>query len=613
MKFSSPLLAAMLAASAASSYAANDVTESDPIFVTATRTTQTADEALASVTVITRQDIERSQAQSVSELLTGLAGIDSTVNGGYGKTTSLFLRGTNSNDVLVMIDGVKVGSATTGTTAFEFLPLDQIDHIEIVRGPRSSLYGSEAIGGVIQIFTRQGTGKPDAYATAGAGSYNTRNVSAGLSTAQDGTDISLSAARFKTGGFNACKGSLTDACFTVEPDKDGYNNDSATASLRHRFDNSTDIGIRLFRAQGHTDYDGNPNQTHFIQQAVGADLNFLPINNWQMKLSAGQSQDNSDNFKDTTYSSRFNTQRDTASWQNDLTLSKDHLLTLGVDRQADHVIGDCPPFNCVFAVDRRTNKGLYGQIQSRLDNNDLLFSLRRDDNDAFGKYSTGNAAWGYAFSKTLRLTASYGTAFRAPTFNELYFPNYGNPNLQPEKSKSVETGLHGKQAWGGWDVRAYQTSIDHLINTVCDPVTFNCTAENVDEARIRGLETQLFTTLGGWRSGLSLSVTDPRDVATDHVLARRSKRTLRLDTDRAFGKTRFGMTWLAQGRRFDDAANTVAVGGYGLLNLRAEYDLSKDWLVRAHLDNVLDKQYETVHDYNTPGRSLFVSLNYQMR
>ena len=603
MKFSSPLLAAVLAASVVSSYATADNTESDPIFVTATRTAQTADESLASVTVITRQDIERSQAASVSELLTGLAGIDSTVNGGYGKTTSLFLRGTNSDHVLVMIDGIKIGSATLGTTAFEFLPLDQVDHIEIVRGPRSSLYGSEAIGGVIQIFTRQGMDKPEAHATAGAGSYNTRSVSAGLSTAQDGTGLNLSAARFKTGGFNARQ--PTSGPFGVdEPDKDGYTNDSATAGLRHRFDNGADVGVHLFRAQGHTDYDGNPNQTNFIQQAVGADLGFSPSDIWRLTLRAGQSQDNSDNFKDRTFSSRFNTQRGTASWQNDVTLGKDHLLTLGVDRETDHVIGDCPPFNCVFTVDRRTDKGVYGQLQSRLDNNDFLFSLRRDDNDAFGKYSTGNAAWGYAFSKALRLTASYGTAFKAPTFNQLFFPGYGNPDLRPEKSKSLETGLHGKQAWGSWDVRAYQTDINDLIDI---------TPANVNEARIRGLETQISTTLAGWRSGLSLSVLDPRDVATGHVLQRRSKQTLRLDADRAFGRTHFGMTWLAQGRRFDDTANTVVVGGYGLLNLRAQYDLSKDWLVRAHLDNVFDKRYETVRTYNSPGRSLFVSLGYQMR
>ncbi|MHB8741576.1 MAG: TonB-dependent vitamin B12 receptor [Sulfuricaulis sp.] len=608
MKFSSPLLAAALVASSASSYAATDITESEPIFVTATRTAQTADESLASVTVITRQDIERSQATSISELLTGLAGIDSTVNGGYGNTTSLFLSGTNSNDVLVMIDGIKVGSATTGTTAFELLPLDQIDHIEIVRGPRSSLYGSEAVGGVIQIFTRQGTGKPDAHASVGVGSYDTHTVSAGLSTTQDGTDLSLNAAHFKTGGFNACKGSLSDACFTLDTHKDGYINDSASVGLRQHFDNSTDIGLHLFRAQGNTQYDGSfENNTNFVQQVVGTDLGFSPLNDWQVKLRAGQSQDDEDNFEDTTFSSRFNTQRGTASWQNDVTLGKDQLLTLGADRQVDHVIS-----TTAYAVDRRTDKGIYGQLQSRLDNNDLLFSVRRDDNNSFGKHDTGNTAWGYALSKTLRLTASYGTAFRAPTFNELYFPGFGNPNLRPEKSKSLETGLHGKQDWGNWDVRAYQTDINDLINTVCD-INFVCTAENIDRARIRGLETQIFTTLANWRTGLTLSVTDPRDVATGNLLPRRAEKTLRLDADRQFGKTRFGMTWLAQGRRFDDAANTVVVGGYGLLNLRMEYDLSKDWLVRAHLNNALDKKYELVHDYNTPGQSLFVSLNYQMR
>lgn len=608
MKFSSPLLAAVLAASAVSSHAATDITESDPIVVTATRTAQTADEALASVTVITREDIERRQATSLSELLTGLAGIDGTVSGGYGKTTSLFLRGTNSDHVLVMVDGIKIGSATTGMAALEFLPLTQVERIEIVRGPRSSLYGSEAVGGVVQIFTRRGMDKSETHAEAGAGSYSTRAVSAGISSAKDNTGLSITASRFTTEGFNAQK--PTYGLFGVnEPDKDGYRNDSVTARFGHRFDGNTEIDVHLFRAQGNTDYDGNyQNQTDFVQQAMGADLSFSPVNDWQIKLRAGQSRDDTDNFKDRTFSSRFDTQRDTASWQNDVTLGKNQLLTLGVDRETDRVSS-----TTAYTTDRRDNKGVFGQFQSRRDNDDFLIALRLDDNDTFGKYSTGNAAWGHAFSTTVRQTVSYGTAFKAPAFNQLYYPNYGNPDLQPEKSKSFEAGLHGKQAWGGWDVRAYQTDIDDLINTVCDTTTWICAAANVNKARIRGLETQLSTTLAGWQSGLNLSVTDPRDIGTDHVLPRRSKQTLRLDADRAFGKARFGIAWLTQDRRFDDADNIVAMGGYGLLNLRAQYDLSKDWLLRARLDNVFDRQYETAHNYNSPGRSLFMSLNYQMR
>jgi vitamin B12 transporter len=618
MRFLSSLLAIVLASSAASSNAASNVNESDAVVVTATRTTQTADESLASVSVITREDIERSQATSVSELLTGLTGIDSANTGGYGKTTSLFIRGTNSDHVLVLIDGVKIGSATLGSASFEFLPLSQIERIEVVRGPRSSLYGSEAVGGVIQIFTRKGLDKTDTHAEMGAGSYNTRAISAGMSSVKDDTGLSMTAARFKTGGFNAQK--PTPGPYGVnEPDNDGYSNDSVTARLSHRFDGNTEIDAHLFRAQGHTDFDGNyQNQTNFIQQAVGTDLNFAPVNNWQVKLRAGQSQDNTDNFKDRTFVSNFDTQRDTASWQNDVTLGKNQLLTLGVDRQEDHVISSTS-----YTTDRRNDKGVFGQIQNKFDSQDFLLSLRQDDTDTFGKYSTGSAAWGYALSKPLRLTASYGTAFKAPTINDLYFTDifgdHGNPNLRPEKSRNLEAGLHGKHDWGNWSVSAYQTSIDDLIIWVTDPTTFTSVPENINKARIRGLETQLSTVFAGWQSRLNFTITDPRDVGTNQILPRRSKQTLKLDADRAFGRAHFGMTWLAQGKRYEydytDPSNPtpIPMGGYGLLNLRAQYDLSKDWQMRAHLDNVFDKQYETAHNYNSPGRSLFVSLNYQMQ
>lgn len=578
------------------------------VVVTATRTAQTVDDALASVSVMTREDIERSQATSVSELLSGLAGIDSAVNGGYGKTTSLFIRGTNSSHVLVMIDGVKIGSATLGTTAFEFLPLSQIERIEVVRGPRSSLYGSEAIGGVIQIFTRRGQDKSGARFEAGAGSYNTRSVSAGMSSVQNDTGLSMMAARFKTGGFNAQQPAN-------EPDKDGYQNDSMTARLNHRFDSKADMDIHLFRAQGHTDFDGSfQNQTNFVQQTVGTDLNFSLIDNWQIKLRGGQSQDNTDNFKDRVFSTQFDTQRSTASWQNDITLGKSNLLTLGADHQEDHVTS-----TTTYTRDRLRNKGIFGQFQKQLINNDFLIALRQDNNDGFGTYNTGNAAWGYTFSKSLRMTTSYGTAFKAPTLNDLYYTDaygsHGNPNLQPEKSKSLEVSLQGKQHWGGWDVRVYQTIIDDLIVWITDSNTFISTTENIDKARIRGLEARASTIFAGWKSEANITITDPRDVATNHVLARRSQKILKLDTDRAFGKIHFGATWLAQDRRYeyDFLGNTSEMGGYGLINLRTQYDLSKDWMLRAHFDNVFDKQYETAHNYNTPGRSLFVSLNYQTR
>ncbi len=250
-----------------------------PIIVTATRTAQTADQTLASVTVITRAEIEQQQAQSVEDVLRGVPGLSLANSGGPGKATSVFLRGTNSDHVLVLIDGVKVGSATLGTTAFEELPIDQIDRIEIVRGPRSSLYGSEAIGGVIQIFTRKGGGPTTPYFSVGAGSYRTYNASAGVSGGGTRGWYNFSANDDHTAGINACKGSLTAGCFAIEPDKDGYRNASGTVRAGYRFDNGTEVDFHALRAQGSTAFDGSfVNAAQFAQQVVGGTLHYTPSN-----------------------------------------------------------------------------------------------------------------------------------------------------------------------------------------------------------------------------------------------------------------------------------------------------------------------------------------------
>lgn len=573
-----------------------ETTVQEPIVVTATRTAQTADASLASITVITREDIERTQAKSVAELLTGEAGIDSTVNGGYGKTTSLYLRGTNSDHTLVLIDGIKVGSATLGTASWQYLPLDQIERIEIVRGPRSSLYGSEAIGGVVQIFTRRPTEKFQGQAEVGYGTYGTSKLSAGISGTDGNTSYNLTAGHFNTDGIDAKTSSAGN-----EGDRDGYRNESVSARVVHRFSPGTEIEAHVLHAQGFTEYDGTPNQTAFNQDATGVRLRLTPIDRWQMKIEAGNSRDYSDNFSNGGLYSTINTNRHTAAWQNDVTVGKDQLLTLGLDYQDDRVGSTTN-----YAVKERNNKGAFVQHQGKFGAHDMLVALRQDDNEQFGIYDTGNLAWGYAFAPTLRARLSYGTAFKAPSFNQLYWPtSYGNPNLQPEQSESYEAGLHGKQSWGGWDVRAYQTNVDNLIATV------SSTATNVSKARIKGLETDVSTLLGGWTTRLSLSLMDPRDTVTDKVLTRRTKRSFKLETDRAFGAWRFGGSLLVQGHRYDDANNTTRLGGYGALNLRAQYNLSKQWVLRANLDNVFDKAYQTVNTYNSPGRSLFVSLGYR--
>jgi vitamin B12 transporter len=601
-----------LAASACLGTAGADTNNPDAVIVTATRTTQTADESLASVTVITRRDIEQNQAKTLPELLRGIPGIDLTVSGGYGKLTSMFLRGTNSDHVLVMIDGVRIGSATSGTPSWEFLPVSQIERIEIVRGPRSSLYGSEAIGGVIQIFTRQGKGPARANVELSGGSHNTYEIAGGASGSTDTTDTTwynVHASSFATRGINARPPVVEFGTLIDDPDRDGYDNRSVSAKLGHRFSNKADIEIHALRAQGNTKYDSSGNnEDDFVQQVVGAKLHLKPTSAWTSSLALGRSADDRFSFRadGTTTPDRFDTEHQTFSWQNDLSIAQDQMLTLGYDYYDDRVSS-----TTTYDKSSRNNKGIFGQYQGKFAKHDLLFSLRDDDNEQFGNHGTGNLGWGYALSEQTRLIASYGTAFKAPTFNDLYFPPFmgfptSNPDLKPESSRTTEIGIKTKHNRASWAASAYYTDIDNLI-----ALDSSFLPQNINEARIRGIDTEAAITTDEWRIGGGLSLVDPRDRATDKVLPRRSRQSAKLDLNKQLGKVRLGIDVIQQGPRFDDKINSVRLGGYSVINLHAHYELSKDWQLRGRIENALDRQYQTINTFNSPGRGYFLTLAYQ--
>lgn len=574
------------------------------VVVTAERVTKTAEESLASVTIIDHQQIKQSQAQSLPELLRGVAGLSLSNNGGLGKSTSIFLRGTESDHVLVLIDGIKVGSATLGSTAFEHIPITQIERIEIVRGPRSSLYGSEAIGGVIQIFTRKGKGIVKPNLSVGAGSYNTSQATVGISGGSNNSWFSANLSGVDSQGFNSCRGEPgVGGCFTHEPDKDGYQNFSGQLRAGYRFTNSAEIDIHWLRSEGETDFDGSfQNQSDTMQQVLGAGFRFLPTENWTISLKAGRSWDESENFKDGVFSTRFETQRDSVWLQNDFTIGENHLLILGIDYQNDEVSGTTN-----YKVTSRDNNGVFGQYLGYFDQNDIQFSLRSDDNAQFGNHTTGNLAWGYTFDNKLRFSASYGTAFKAPTFNELYFPGFGNPKLNPEKSESAEIGLSQMINWGRWAINAYQTDIDDLI--AFDASTF--APENLDSARIRGLEAILDVRLAQWNIHTNLTLLDPRNQSNDKILPRRARKALNISLDRHFYKYSVGTSLYAVGKRYDDSANKRELGAYTTMDLRAGYQITKAWQVQARISNLFDKNYETAAFYNQAGREFFLTLNYQ--
>ncbi len=580
------------------------------INITAGLTPQSNVDTLASVTVIDRAEIERRQASSVQEALRGVPGLGFSNNGGLGKATSVFLRGTESDHVLVLVDGIRVGSATLGTTSFQDIPIDQVERIEVVRGPRSSLYGADAIGGVIQIFTRKGGGALTPRLSASGGSHGTQDYSGGLSGGGERGWFNIGGSHLETQGLNACDGlpfPPGGGCFTSEPDRDGYRNTGASLRAGYKLSDTLELEGHYLRGEGDNEYDGSAfsgNSTDFVQDVAGARLNWQALPLWRMSLSGGRSRDLSDNFYNGMFNSAFDTERRSASWQNDFALGAQQRLTLGADWLDDRVDG-----TTAYPVRSRDNAAGFGQYRGRFGEHDLTLAARHDDNQQFGGHTTGSVAWGYRLSPTLRVMASWGSAFKAPTFNELYFPFFGNPDLKPEESDSYELGISGEHAGVAWSLNAYQTKIDQLIGF---DASFN--PVNVDKARIRGLEAIAGTQIAGWDVTTNLSALDPENRGHDgnrgNQLPRRAKFMARLDADRAFGAWRAGTSVYGEGRRYDDLANARPLGGYVTLDLRAAYAVHRDWTLEGKLANLLDKDYRTARLFNQDGRNVMFTVRY---
>ncbi len=584
--------------------------------VTATRSEAAINQIATAATVYTREDINRLQVKTLPELLRGSAGLDMTQYGGYGKISSVFMRGTNSDHVLVLVDGIKVGSVTAGTSPFEYIPLDQVERVEITRGPNSSLYGSEAIGGVIQIFTRKGeqTEKPVFTLDAGAGSFDTYKAAGNVSGKVGNTWYNVGSSHFTSQGFNAQR--ATYGAFGVDqPDHDGYNNTAVNARVGHHFDaHNTDIEAFFTRAQGNNRYDGSTqNKTNFIEQIAGTSLSTDIMKNWRTTVRLGQSLDWQNSYAPKTgaFAARFDSTRWNASWLNEFRITDEHQFTIGSDYRLDEVSSSTK-----FDKTSRYDVGVFGQLKSRFwDNHFLNASVRWDKNQAFGDAVTGNIGWrdNWHWDKdnTISTFASFGNAFKAPSFNQLYYPNFGNANLKAEESKSVEVGLAGDHhKWLQWELRAYHTDINHLIGTAMDPKTFVYSAQNINKAQIEGIEAGIRTQIMGWNSKLDMNIMNPKDRITNLRLPARATKTLSFDLSKSFDAFEVGANVMAQDYRYNDLANATKVGGYVTLDFRAAYNINQNWQLSAKLNNVLDKQYETVNTYNTAGRNFFFSVHF---
>ena len=503
----------------------------------------------------------------------------------------------------MLIDGQRIASATLGTTALENIPLSQIERIEIVPGPVSGLYGSDAIGGVIQIFTKSGRYSPGMNVTAGIGTYNTRSLSAALSSHVNDTDFTVSAAHFDTDGFSAAKPTISFGQYN--PDKDGYRNSNFSGKAAHRFNPNNELGATLLYSKGNTHFDSGPTTDDAIRQTLSA-YSLYSQNQitsiWQSLVRIGSGRD--DSVSSGAYPSEFRTEQDQATWQNTFKFGNSSLIA------GAEYLGQKVTSTTSYPVSKRNVRSAFVGYRGDFGNHGVQADLRRDDSQ-FGRPATGSLAYGYRLTQQLKLRAAYGTAFHAPTFNDLYFPDFGNAALLPERSRNREIGIDYQAGQQRFAASYFDNRITDLIVFAFDPVTSNFGPVNIDKARIRGTELSYQGNLLNTQLRAKLTLQDPEGTS-GLQLQRRAKRHGSFAATRAFGAWQIGAELVASGERFDSNNEAAAsrLAGYAVANLLVTRSFSPNWLLVARWNNIADKDYELAQGYNTPGSNVFVSLKW---
>lgn len=595
------LFAAMVFAATPLAQAATEML--DEVVVTASRSEQPLSQTLQHTSVIRREDIIASGATDVLTLLRNLAGVQVSQSGGIGSQSSLFLRGTNSTHTLILLDGVRIGSATSGATALDQLMLDQVERIEVVRGNVSSLYGSEAIGGVIQIFTRRGAG--GVTASAGYGSHHTRHASASVSGEFQDATFHLGFSRLATDGISAIDPALE---ILASPDADGYDNTSLSARADYAFNADHRLEASVFRSLGTVQTD-NPWGSPTDEDESGAVLSKWSVamksrllDGWDSRLMLAQGTDDLVSRSNGIQSSAFRTVSDQVSWQNTLAVGEQVVL-LGAERLRQEVSSDT-----AFTAGSRTTDSLLAGYSADYGGYQLQANLRQDQYSDFGAANTGLLGYGWRTSDEWRLTASAATAFKAPTFNDMYYPlswgYQGNPNLKPERSRNLELGAHHRTGGAHLDAILFQNRIRDLI-VVNSTYT---TVDNLDEAIIEGMELACGIRHEALEVENALTLQSPRNARTGAVLPRRAKTLNTLTVTRHFDEGRMGLEWRSSGAR-NDGFNTLAA--YDVINYSVYWRFVPHLELNARIDNLFDRNDTSAYGYNPPGRTVWFGVSYR--
>lgn len=571
--------------------------------VTATRSEVPLTDVIADVSIIDSEAIERSGATGVGELLSRLPGMTTTNSGGQATPTSVFVRGAENRFTAVFIDGVRVDSQSSGGASWEVIPLSQVDRIEVLRGSAAAIYGSDAVAGVVQIFTKQGEKGFFPSVSFGLGTNNTRDVNAALRGGTDEVDYAFSVAERRSDGFNAKP--------VGNPDRDGYRSLSFSGRLGWNVQPGQKLELTLLDNDQKSAYDtsANDDQTQHHLQTLGLNWTARWSDVWNTRVSATRG---TDHYETSPSPYVTDTVITTYLFRNEWHLGAG-LLTADLERREDQLENA----NTTPTTTHRSQDALALGYGLRSGKHTLQMNARRDDDSEFGGQTTGSLAYGYDLSPSVRLTAAKSTAFRVPTLFQR-FSIYGTPNLKAETSDNKEVGLRWQSGVHHASVVAYHNDVENLINYVAGPGTCPNGSDllypgcygNTGRARMTGSTLAGGTQLGGVNLDASVDWMTPTNLDTGMLLARRPRKQATVTLDAPVGDWRLGAEVHYVGERFDDARNLSRLAPYNLINVTASTQITRDWRLLARVNNVSDKEYVLAKGYATEGRTVYLGLTW---
>ena len=583
------------------------------VVVTASRTEQILTDVLPHTTVLGRDAIEQSQLTDLSSLLAREAGFQFTQSGGRGSQSTTFLRGAASLQVLVLVDGVPMSKQdTTGAVSLEHIMLDQVDRIEIVRGNVSAIHGSGAVGGVIQVFTRQGQSGSTGYASAETGSQGTSRLSLGTQGKHGDFAYAVSVGRLRTDGINAANLSQT---LNANPDGDGYRNDNRSVHLSYELGPALKIGLRSTHFNGRFDYDvagsyAAPSDLHRGSTRIDSNTAYGVAKlgpDWTTRLNYSDATER--NTTDTLGGYSFTTQAQTRtrllSWTHQVNLQS-MVLSAGVDHQIQSIEAGTDGIHDLTR--ERSANAVYGGLIYTRAAHSAQINLRHDSVQGLAGNDSVYLGYGLNLNPQWKLIVSHATAFNVPPLGYLFDPYSGNPGLRHETATTSEVGI--QWASGAHRLRStlFDTRTKDLLLYDMNTFQFN----NVSSVKNRGLETSYSSRIQTMDLRASLTLQDPVNEATGQQLVRRAKTLASASVSQALGLLTLGASVRYTGPRPDVEA-MPSLPSNVVLDLTARYALTHDWTLLGRVENATDSHYQTAYGYNQLPRSVFVGLSWKMK